>query len=109
MEPIARRFSNFAVVESRGRISGLRYRTPINLFELDDDFLAALTYGPGADWVRNVVAAGGVIETRGRRYTISSAEFVSRATAWPHLPIIVRIALRLLGVQDFLQMEVTSQ
>ena len=35
------------------------YRTPLNVFRGDEDhFVIALTYGPGADWVRNIVAAG---------------------------------------------------
>ena len=105
MEPLARRFSNFAVVEHRGRTSGLVYRTPINLFEQDGRFIAALTYGPGADWVRNVLAGGGSVEIRGEVRPISAANVVDRATAWPALPLIVRFALRVLRVVDFLALE----
>jgi deazaflavin-dependent oxidoreductase (nitroreductase family) len=54
------------VVVHRGRRSGRRYRTPVNVFPARDGYLIALTYGPGTDWVKNVMAAGGCeLETRG--------------------------------------------
>ena len=57
----------FGVVVHRGRRSGRRYRTPVNVFPTQDGYRFALTYGPDTDWVRNVLAAGGCeLETRGR-------------------------------------------
>ena len=47
-----------AVVRHVGRISGRSYETPVGPFAVGDDFVIALPYGPGADWVRNVVASG---------------------------------------------------
>ena len=105
MEPLARRFSNFAVVHHVGRVSGRDYKTPINLFELDGRYLAALTYGPGADWVRNVQAGPASIEHGAEINPISSCEVVGRTQAWPALPRVVRLVLRLLRVRDFLSME----
>ena len=55
------------VVIHRGRRSGRRYQTPVNVFPADDGYILALTYGPDTDWVRNVLAAGGCeLRTRGR-------------------------------------------
>jgi deazaflavin-dependent oxidoreductase (nitroreductase family) len=48
----------FGIVTHRGRRSGQLYRTPVNVFPRGDKFIFALTYGPGADWVKNVLAAG---------------------------------------------------
>ena len=51
----------FGVVVHRGRRSGRRYRTPVNVFATADGYRFALTYGPDTDWVRNVLAAGGLV------------------------------------------------
>jgi deazaflavin-dependent oxidoreductase (nitroreductase family) len=57
----------FGVVVHRGRRSGRRYQTPVNVFPAGDGYVIALTYGPGTDWVKNVLAAGGCeLRTRGR-------------------------------------------
>ena len=56
----------FGVVEHRGRRSGRRYRTPVNVFATEGGYRFALTSGPEADWVKNVLAAGGCeLRTRG--------------------------------------------
>ncbi len=71
---------------------------------MDDDVIVALTYGPSADWARNVLAAGGSIENRHGRREITNAEIVDRSVAWPCLPLVVRGALRVLRVRDFLKL-----
>src|SRR5690242_18534552 len=64
---LATRLPGFGVVIHTGRKSGRQYRTPINVFKRGDKYIVALTYGPNADWVRNVLASGGcTLETRGR-------------------------------------------
>ena len=63
---IADRLPGFGIVLHRGRRSGREFRTPLNVFRTDDGFVIALTYGPEADWVKNVLAAGGCdLLTRG--------------------------------------------
>lgn len=101
IEPIARRTSGFAVVHHQGRSSGRPYRTPINVFALEADVIAALTYGTRADWFKNVQAGGGSLETSTGTQTIERVERVGRDVAWPVLPWFVRIALRILTVHDF--------
>lgn len=94
----------FGTIVHRGRRSGRTYRTPVNVFEEPDGYVVVLTYGPGADWVRNVLAAGGCeLITRGHTVKLTAprlanGEFpdaVSRAG---------RPVLRLIGVTDYLHL-----
>ncbi len=56
----------------RGRKTRRQYRTPVNVFKRTGGYVIALTYGPEAEWVRNVIAQGGcVLETRGRKVRLS--------------------------------------
>ena len=55
--PPAARLPLFGVILHRGSSSGLLYRTPVNVFRANDDFVVALTYGR-TDWLNNVLAAG---------------------------------------------------
>lgn len=104
LEPIARRASGFAVVHHVGRQSGRAYTTPVNLFALGDDAIVALTYGPDADWVQNVLVTGGSVEHRESRREIEQVTVVGRDVAWPVLPPAVRGALRMTRVQTFLRL-----
>lgn len=109
IEPVVRRSTGFAVIEHRGRRSGTLYRTPVNVFDVDKGrVLVALTYGPEADWVQNVLNSGGEMERGGSQREISSVQMVGRTEAWPHVPLAVRIALRVLTVHHFCLMSVTD-
>ncbi|GAA3533633.1 nitroreductase family deazaflavin-dependent oxidoreductase [Amycolatopsis ultiminotia] len=92
----------FGLLVHRGRRSGREFRTPLNIFRTDDGFVVALTYGPDADWVRNVFAAGGAeVITRGHKYRVRDPELVHDETRRP-MPPGVRQVLGLVGVTDFL-------
>ena len=108
VEPLARRFRNFAVVHHEGRHSGNPYATPVNCFGCGDDIVVALTYGRRADWAQNVLAGPARIDLGGDIRQIVSAEVVGRDEAWPILPRLVRMALRILRVRDFLQLSVSA-
>lgn len=100
--PLAPRLPGFGVVVHRGRKSGREYRTPVNVFRSGDGFVIALTYGAEADWVRNVLAAGGcVLITRGRHHTLTAPR-VRHDESRELVPAPVRVPLRLLNVADFL-------
>jgi deazaflavin-dependent oxidoreductase (nitroreductase family) len=47
-----------AVVRHIGRRSGKNYETPVVMVPYEDGLVVSLTYGPEADWVRNLMAAG---------------------------------------------------
>ncbi len=108
LEPVARRARGFAVVRHSGRRTGSAYTTPVNLFELGPSSIVVLTYGPAADWAQNVLVGGGVVEDRKGLRRIENAEVVDRSVAWPALPIVVRGALRVLRVRDFMRLELAD-
>jgi deazaflavin-dependent oxidoreductase (nitroreductase family) len=92
----------FAIVSHVGRRSGRRYRTPVNVFRDGARYVFALTYGADADWVRNVVAAGGCeIRTRGRSIELHDPERFRDATLGK-VPIPARWLLGLIHVDEFL-------
>ena len=97
----------FGVIVHRGRRSGRRYETPVNVFGAGDGYLIALTYGTDTDWVKNVLAAGGCeLRTRGQAVRVGSPRLVHderRASIRP----AERQILRLLNVADFLSLTPT--
>jgi deazaflavin-dependent oxidoreductase (nitroreductase family) len=99
----------FGVVVHRGRRSGRRYRTPVNVFATADGYRFALTYGPDTDWVRNVLAAGGCeLETRGRTVRLVAPRLYHDESRHGIRPF-ERQVLRLLGVADFLVLRTADQ
>lgn len=92
----------FGMVVHKGRKSGREYRTPVNVFRTKDGFVVALTYGPDADWVKNVLAAGGcTLVVRRKNLTVHGAELVHDESRQA-MPVPVRQVLGLLDVNDFL-------
>ena len=93
------------VVIHRGRRSGRRFQTPVNVFRTEDGFLFALTYGPDSDWVKNVLAAGGCeLRTRGRTIRLVAPRLVHDESRRGIRPF-ERQVLRLIGVADFLSVK----
>ena len=100
----AARLPGFGILRHVGRKSGRVYRTPVNVFRTPEGFLIALTYGRESEWVRNVVSAGACqLETRGVQYQLSAPTIVHDPTR-RRFPIPVRIVLRLIGANDFMQL-----
>jgi deazaflavin-dependent oxidoreductase (nitroreductase family) len=65
----------WSLVRHVGRRSGRTYETPLLLARVPEGFVAELTYGPGVDWYRNIVAAGGcVVVHRGVEHRIDRIE-----------------------------------
>ena len=102
--PFAGHLPGFAVVAHRGRTSGRTYRTPVNVFRHDDDYIFVMTYGPDVDWVRNVEAAGSCdIETRGGVvHLVQPRRFIDPTRR--AVPAPVRTVLRLIDVDEFMAM-----
>ena len=96
---IPRRWSPFVIVHHKGRRSGRAYATLVAAFRTEDGFVLTPTYGPEADWVRNILAAGAFdLDRRGQLHRLSNVQLVPRTAAWPHLPAPVRLAMRVLGI-----------
>ena len=94
----------FGIVTHVGRKSGKVYRTPVNVFGMPNGFAIALTYGQQAEWVKNVLDAGGCqLETRGARYRLSSPTIIHDPTR-KQFPFPVRIVLGIVGANDFMQL-----
>jgi deazaflavin-dependent oxidoreductase (nitroreductase family) len=99
----------FGIVTHVGRKSGKVYRTPINAFRVPNGFAIALTYGPQAEWVKNVLAAEGCeLETRGMRYRLVAPNIVHDPTR-KQFPFPVRVILKLVGANDFIQLSIAEE
>lgn len=95
----------FGVITHTGRKTHRRYRTPVNVFRRPGGYVVALTYGPEADWVRNVLANGGcTLETRGRRVRLTQPRLFHDEQRRA-MPAPVRPFLGLLHVYDFLELQ----
>jgi deazaflavin-dependent oxidoreductase (nitroreductase family) len=102
--PLARYLPAFGVVVHRGRRSGRDYRTPVNVFHRPGGLVIALTYGPDADWVRNVLAADGcMVETGGHKLRLRSPHLIHDELR-RCMPGALRPIGRVAGVSDFLDL-----
>ena len=93
----------FSTVVHVGRSTGKTYRTPVTVFEDEGTYRIALTYGPSADWVQNVVAAGDFwLEHQRSLVHLNEIQIVDATDASQHVPAPVRIALGAIGADSFL-------
>ncbi|WP_189211662.1 nitroreductase family deazaflavin-dependent oxidoreductase [Actinokineospora fastidiosa] len=94
-----------SVVHHTGRTSGAAYRTPVVAVAHGQGLVVALPYGPRADWVRNVLAAGGAtVDHDGESFQVTRPELVSGPEVEDLFDPGERRAHRLFGVTDFLRM-----
>jgi deazaflavin-dependent oxidoreductase (nitroreductase family) len=112
VNPIARlvagRIPPFLLLRHRGRRSGKPYTTPVWAFRHGGDLVIVLTYGPTTDWLRNLQAAGGGEgEYGGRRYHLDHLRVEHGSPLDQPLPWLIRHAVRLLGMRDFLHLAAT--
>lgn len=97
------RWSPIGLVLSVGRRSGRRYATPLAVHRRGDVLFVPLTYGPGAHWCLNVSAAGScIVRLRGRDLAAGRPRVLRRQD----LPRRLRVAYRLTGIRDFLELTV---
>lgn len=102
---IAPRLPGFGVIVHRGRKSGRGYRTPVNVFQTEDGYVVALTYGSDSDWVRNVLAAGECfLVTRGRQVHLTAPRLY-RDESRRDVPAVVRQVLTVIGADEFLELK----
>ncbi len=95
----------FGVVVHVGRRSGRPYRTPVNVFRTPNGYLFTLTYGSQAEWVKNVVHAGGCeLMTRGRTERLGNPRLY-RDDRRTRVPTPVRMGLGLGHVSEFLELD----
>ena len=98
-----------SVVHHVGRTTGRPYRTPVVALPTDNGFLFALPYGPRADWVRNVLAAGSTtLDHDGQTTQVARPTLVPADEAKHLLPPKQQRMHRLYGVEDFLIVDRTD-
>lgn len=95
----------FGVVVHRGRRSGRVYRTPVNVFQVRDGYVIALTYGHQSDWVKNVLAAGEAELVIRRRPVHVHRPHIYHDSTGRAIGPIARPILRLLRVNEFLALK----
>jgi hypothetical protein len=93
-----------SVIRHVGRRSGRTYDTPVGPHAIGDHFVIALPYGPGADWVRNVLERGSAeMVHEGRTIELREPEIVSTAEVATQLPSSELRTLRLFDVEQCLR------
>ncbi len=93
-----------SVIRHVGRTSGREYETPIGAIATENGFVVTLPYGPGADWVKNLVASGSAtIVDEGTTFFVDEPEVVSVDEVIDDYPAGERRLLRLFGVDECLR------
>ena len=99
--------SPWTIIRHRGRSSGTVYETPIGTHREGDLFYVTIPYGPGTQWLRNVLAAGGAtLITGGEEIEVVDPRVVPIETT----PMAQkdRAAIAIFGVTDALVLRVAS-
>jgi deazaflavin-dependent oxidoreductase (nitroreductase family) len=97
----------FGILIHVGRKSGKVYRTPMNVFRASNGFIIALTYSSQSEWVKNVLVAGGCeLKTRGKKYQLSAPKVVRDPTR-RRFPVPVRLVLRIVGADEYMQLSIS--
>jgi deazaflavin-dependent oxidoreductase (nitroreductase family) len=90
------------LIHHTGRRSGSEYSTPTWAVPTASGVVISLPFGEGADWLKNVLAAGrATIETRGETWTVTHPEVVDRDTVWRSLPRRARLLFGLAGIDRY--------
>ncbi len=98
-----------AIVHHVGRKSQRNYQSPVVAFPTTKGFVIPMTYGRDVDWARNLVAAkGGEIQRLGRRHHVRNPRIIGTAAAYPHLPPLLRDALRLADFPGYVLLDLKS-
>ena len=95
----------YAIVRHRGRRSGRVYATPVAVAHGDGVLFVPLPFGTTADWLRNVLSAGGCdVRWNGAEHRMRSPEVVDADEAAGAFNAIERVALRALGIRAVLRL-----
>jgi deazaflavin-dependent oxidoreductase (nitroreductase family) len=106
---VAGHLPGFAILRHVGRRSGRAYRTPVNTFRTDGEYIIALTYGSRSDWVKNVLAAGSCeLQTRGRRVHLSDPRIeTDQSKSWA--PLLVRFVLNRIEAPEYMRLRQVAE
>ena len=104
--PLVWHVPGFGKIEHVGRTTGRRHVSPMMAFRSSDGrrLAFALTYGPEAEWVRNVLVAGEfTFDSRWSGRVALTAPRLIRQPMHRPVPRFVGWVLRLMRVDDFLE------
>ncbi|MFN8634884.1 MAG: nitroreductase family deazaflavin-dependent oxidoreductase [Chloroflexota bacterium] len=105
---VAPQVRNAGILVHRGRRSGREYRTPLAVLRRPGGYAIPLTYGPEAEWVQNVLQAGGAtLETGGQHVQVTNPRVV-HDPARRMVPPLVRAVLRSIGADAFLLLDLQA-
>jgi hypothetical protein len=115
LNPLIRRMAGRAgvpligLIQHRGRQSGKLYLAPVAVGCISTGFLIPLTFGPRADWCRNILASGGCeIKLRGAEYIARDAEVVDDLNVRGEIDTafnpVLRFFLAAQGIHQFLRL-----
>jgi deazaflavin-dependent oxidoreductase (nitroreductase family) len=98
------------IVHHRGRKTGRPYATPLGVRPAaGGGFVIPLTFSDASHWYQNIRAAGGAVITYlGADHAVAGPVVVDRSVAGPAYPRYERMALRLLGINEFVWLPARS-
>jgi deazaflavin-dependent oxidoreductase (nitroreductase family) len=101
-------FSPISIIRHVGRRSGLPYKTPvIAVRPFANQFMFALPYGHNVVWYRNILAAGrGTVIWHSKEYRVEKPQPLVEKTDLTTLPFVLRLIVRVIGGQHFIQMKI---
>jgi deazaflavin-dependent oxidoreductase (nitroreductase family) len=106
--PLAGRrlFPLWAVVEHRGRTTGVIRRTPVVALRASGGFVIPMPFGPSTQWTRNVLASGEATLTwRGRQWRVCDPHLIDLEAAAPALGAAFRPIARRAGIVTYLRVQ----
>ena len=93
----------YILLRHRGRRSGRAYATPVVGLHVPGGFAIPMAFGEGADWYRNIVAAGGAtIRQHGTEHQLTDPAAIDPDSATSPFPGWQRPVFRALGIRRFL-------
>src|SRR5947209_20534869 len=93
----------YVLLRHRGRRSGREYATPVVGMRVPGGFAIPMAFGEGADWYRNIVAAGGAtIRQHGTEHQLVHPTAIDPDSEASPFPAWQRPVFRALGIRRFL-------
>jgi deazaflavin-dependent oxidoreductase (nitroreductase family) len=93
----------YILLRHQGRRSGRAYSTPVVGMRVPGGFAIPMAFGEGADWYRNIVAAGGAtIRQHGTEHEVADPAAIDPDSAASLFPGWQRKVFRALGIRRFL-------
>jgi deazaflavin-dependent oxidoreductase (nitroreductase family) len=91
-----------------GRSSGKTYHTPLDAHRIDGGFIFIPNYGPGSDWVRNILASGiAHLTIRDEEYDLVSPRLIPKEEALRLLPEGTKTPPESMNLTQFLRMDLS--